>query len=145
MRLPGATHLVLGLAHREDAERFRQQLEQRLAENGLQLSAEKTRLIEFGRYAAERRRRRGAGKPEGFDFLGFTHLCSRIWKSGRYTVKRKTVRKRMAAKLQAIGAERRRRMHEPSVEQGRWLRRVLEGYDNYHAVPGNKPPAGGHF
>ena len=132
-----ADDFVLGLEQCADAERFQRQLEQRLAEYELELSAEKTRLIEFGRYAAERRRRRGAGKPEGFDFLGFTHLCSRIWKSGRFTVKRKTVRKRMAAKLQAIGAELRRRMHEPSVEQGRWLRRVLEGYYNYHAVPGN--------
>ena len=132
-----ADDFVLGFESRDDAERFHEQLAERLGEYGLELSAEKTRLIEFGRYAAERRRRRGAGKPESFDFLGFTHRCGTVWKSGRFLVKRKTVRKRMAAKLQAIGAELRRRMHEPSVEQGGWLRRVVEGYYNYHAVPGN--------
>ena len=132
-----ADDFVLGFQSRDDAERFHEQLAERLGEYGLELSAEKTRLIEFGRYAAERRRRRGAGKPESFDFLGFTHRCGTIWKSGRFTVKRETVRRRMRVKLQAIGAELRRRMHEPSVEQGRWLRRVVEGYYNYHAVPGN--------
>jgi group II intron reverse transcriptase/maturase len=132
-----ADDFVLGFQSRDDAERFQEQLAERLGAYGLALSAEKTRRIEFGRYAAERRRRRGAGKPESFDFLGFTHRCSTVWKSGRFTVKRKTVRTRMAAKLRAIGAELHRRMHESSVEQGRWLRRVVEGYYNYHAVPGN--------
>ena len=134
-----ADDFVLGFESRDDAERFHEQLAERLGEYGLELSAEKTRLIEFGRYAAERRKRRGAGKPESFDFLGFTHLCGTVWKSGRFrfTVKRETVRKRMRVKLQAIGAQLRRRMHDPSVEQGRWLRQVVEGYYNYHAVPGN--------
>ena len=102
-----------------------------------------TRLIEFGRYAAEQRKRDGKGKPETFHFLGFTHICGTIWKSSKFTVKRKTVRKRMTAKLQAMGAELRRRMHRPIVEVGTWLRRVVTGYYNYHAVPGNERPAAG--
>ena len=80
-----ADDFVLGFEHRRDAERFHEQLAERLSEYGLELSAEKTRLIEFGRYAAERRKRRGAGKPESFDFLGFTHRCGTVWKSGRFT------------------------------------------------------------
>jgi len=119
---------------------FCKQLADRLREYGLELATEKTRLIEFGRYAAERRKRGGKGKPETFDFLGFTHICGTIWNSGKFTVKRKTVRKRMTAKLEAIGAELRRRMHRPSVEVGTWLRQVVTGYYNYQAVPGNERP-----
>ena len=132
-----ADDFVVGFEHRKEAERFWKQLADRLRDYGLELATEKTRLIEFGRYAAERRKRDGQGKPETFDFLGFTHICGTIWKSSKFTVKRKTVRKRMTAKLQAIGVELHRRMHRPIVEVGTWLRRVVRGYYNYHAVPGN--------
>jgi group II intron reverse transcriptase/maturase len=135
-----ADDFVVGFEHRNQAERFWKQLAERLREYGLELATEKTRLIEFGRYAAERRKRSGKGKPETFDFLGFTHICGTIWSSGKFTVKRKTTRKRMTAKLQAIGAELRRRMHRPIVEVGTWLRQVVTGYYNYHAVPGNLRP-----
>jgi group II intron reverse transcriptase/maturase len=135
-----ADDFVVGFEHRKQAERFWKQLQDRLREYGLELATEKTRLIEFGRYAAERRKRGGKSKPETFDFLGFTHICGTIWKSSKFTVKRKTVRKRMTAKLEAIGVELRRRMHRPIVEVGTWLRRVVTGYYNYHAVPGNERP-----
>src|SRR5205085_7618470 len=93
-------------------------------------------LVEFVLYAGERRKQRGQGKPETFDFLGFTHLC---WKTrtGRFLVQRKTMKKRLRAKLQAVKAELRRRWHDPVPEVGRWLQRVVQGYFNYHAVPGN--------
>ena len=104
---------------------------------GPELHAEKTRLIEFGRFAGENRKRRGEGKPETFHFLGFTHICSAIWKSGKFTVKRKTVGKRMTAKLKAVAAELRVRGHDPIEQTGSWLTQVVRGYFNYHAVPGN--------
>jgi RNA-directed DNA polymerase len=93
-------------------------------------------LIEFGRYAARDRRRRGQGKPETFDFLGFTHICATSRK-GRFWVKRVTIAKRMRAKLKAINQELKRRRHEPIADQGRWLRSVLNGHMGYFAVPGN--------
>jgi len=139
VRFPGPTHLVIGFEHRKEAERFLEQLRDRLREFGLELHPEKTRLIQFGRYAIERRRRNGAGKPETFNFLGFTHICGSIRKTGKFTVMRKTIGKRMAAKLKAIKAELRRRMHEPIQDTGDWLRAVVRGYLNYHAVPGNFP------
>jgi len=108
-----ADDFVLGFQHRKEAERFLKQLRERLREYGLELHSDKTRLIEFGRSAAGNRQRDGNGKPETFNFLGFTHICGVIHKTGRFTVKRKTVGKRMAAKLKAIKAELRRRMHEP--------------------------------
>jgi group II intron reverse transcriptase/maturase len=134
-----ADDIVLGFQHRKEAERFLEQLQGRLREFGLELHPEKTRLIQFGRYAAEHRQRDGEGKPETFDFLGFTHICGTIKKTGRFTVKRKTVGKRMAAKLKAVKAELRRRMHEPIRDTGEWLRAVVRGYFTYHAVPGNFP------
>lgn len=134
-----ADDFVLGFQHRKEAERFLELLQERLREFGLELHPEKTRLIQFGRYAAEHRQRDGKGKPETFDFLGFTHICGTIHKTGRFTVRRKTVGKRMAAKLKAIKAELRRRMHEPIQDIGEWLRAVVRGYFNYHAVPGNFP------
>jgi len=130
---------VLGFQHRKDAERFLEQLRGRMADYGLELHSEKTRLIQFGRFAAEDRKRDGAGKPETFQFLGFTHICGTIWKSSKFTVHRKTVGKRMRAKLQSIRAELRRRMHEPIEQTGNWLKQVVRGYFNYHAVPGNLP------
>jgi RNA-directed DNA polymerase len=134
-----ADDFVLGFQHRKEAERFLEQLRERLREYGLELHSDKTRLIEFGRYAAGNRQRDGKGKPETFDFLGFTHICGIIHKTGRFTVNRKTVGKRMAAKLKAIKAKLRRRMHEPIKVIGEWLRAVVRGYFNYHAVPGNFP------
>ena len=134
-----ADDFVLGFQHRKEAERFLEQLQGRLRAFGLELHPDKTRLIQFGRYAAEHRQRDGQGKPETFNFLGFTHICGTIHKTGRFTVKRKTVGKRMAAKLKAIKVELRRRMHEPIQVIGEWLRAVVRGFFNYHAVPGNFP------
>src|SRR5208337_4170592 len=96
-----------------------------------------TRLIEFGRFAAASRKQRGAGKPETFDFLGFTHICGQSRKYGKFLVLRKTVRKRLLAKLKELKEELRRRWHEPVIDLGKWLRSVVQGYFNYHAVPGN--------
>ena len=134
-----ADDFVIGFEHRKVAERFLEQLRERLREFGLELHPEKTRLIEFGRFAIERRRRNGEGKPETFNFLGFTHICGSIRKTGKFTVLRKTIGKRMAAKLKTIKAELRRRMHEPIRDTGEWLRAVVRGYFNYQAVPGNFP------
>ena len=103
---------------------------------GLSLHPTKTRLIEFGRYAAKNRRERGEGKPETFDFLGFTHISGKT-RNGQFTIHRRTVKKRMRAKLQAIKTELRKRKHHTISETGRWLRAVVRGYLNYHAIPGN--------
>jgi group II intron reverse transcriptase/maturase len=134
-----ADDFVMGFQHRKEAERFLAQLQERLREYGLELHSDKTRLIQFGRYAGEQRERDGKGKPETFDFLGFTHICGKNWKTGHFTVKPKTKGKRLAAKLKSIAAELRKRMHEPIAELGKWLRQVVQGYFNYHAVPGNFP------
>src|SRR5881398_271394 len=91
------------------------------------------------RFSAANRKRRGEGKPETFHFLGLTHICGKTWKNGKFIVLRKTIRKRLIAKLKQVKAALRRRMHQPLVEVGRWLRSVVQGYFNYHAVPGNLP------
>jgi RNA-directed DNA polymerase len=132
-----ADDFVVGFEHREDAERFWAELRDRLAKFGLELNAEKTRLIEFGRHAARNRKARGLGKPETFQFLGFTHVCGKTRKSGRFKLKRITDSKRVRAKLHALKGEMRRRMHLPIPEQGRWVARVLQGHYNYYAVPDN--------
>src|ERR1700723_1744742 len=132
-----ADDIVTGFEHRADAERFLQEWKDRLAKFGLELHPDKTRLIEFGREAAENRKQRGEGKPEVLDFLGFTHLCGTTRKTGRFIVKRKTIRKRLSAKLGELKEELRRRWHQPVVDVGKWLRSVVQGYFNYHAVPGN--------
>ena len=132
-----ADDFVVGFEHREDAERFWADLRDRLAEFGLELNAEKTRLIEFGRHAARNRAARGLGKPETFQFLGFTHICGKTRKSRRFKLKRITDSKRVRTKLLAIKREMVRRMHQPIPEQGRWLARVLQGHYNYYAVPDN--------
>jgi group II intron reverse transcriptase/maturase len=132
-----ADDAVLGFEHRAEAERFLAELRERLAKFGLELHPEKTRRIEFGRYAAKRRQQRGEGKPETFNFLGFTHICGTNHRSGQFTVHRKTMGKRLTAKLKEIHGELRQRMHlgiPPTVE---WLRQVVRGYFQYHAVPGN--------
>jgi RNA-directed DNA polymerase len=131
-----ADDFIVGFEHQQDAERFLEELRGRFAEFGLELHPGKTRLIEFGRLAATRRARRGLGKPETFDFLGFTHICARSSK-GRFWVKRITISKRMRAKLAEVKAELRKRMHLPGPEQGRWLASVVRGHMAYYAVPGN--------
>ena len=128
---------VLGFELREDAERFLEQLRERLRKFGLELHPEKTRLIEFGRYAAERREKRREGKPETFNFLGFTHICGTNHKTGKFTVHRKTIGKRMAAKLKELRAKLRQRMHDTPKQTGKWLGQVVRGYFQYHAIPGN--------
>ena len=129
---------MLGFEQRAEAERFLRQLRERLAKFGLELHAEKTRLIEFGRFADSNRKERGAGKPETFDFLGFTHICGKNRKTGSFEVRRKTVGKRLAKKLRDIKQQLRQRMHEPPAQTGKWLRSVVQGYFNYHAIPGNR-------
>ena len=131
-----ADDLVVGFQHRVEAERFLKEFQERLAKFGLELHPEKTRLIEFGRFAVASRRQRGAGKPETFTFLGFTHCCG-VNSKGYFVIWRRTAAKRMRAKLAAIKQELRRRMHEPVAQTGAWLKRVVEGYYRYHAVPGN--------
>src|SRR5215204_4950258 len=131
-----ADDFIIGFQHENDARRFLDEMRERLGKFALSLHPEKTRLIEFGRFAAERRGRRGLGKPETFNFLGFTFICGET-RSGKFQIKRKTRRDRMRAKLKEIKQEMRRRMHQPIPEQGRWLGRVVRGYFNYHAVPTN--------
>lgn len=127
---------VFGFKSEETARRFLTAMKERLAKFGLTLNATKTRLIEFGRFAATNRKRRGQSKPETFDFLGFTHCCGTD-RQGRFQVTRLTVKKRMRATLEAIRAELMRRRHESVAIVGKWLNRVVQGYFNYHAVPGN--------
>lgn len=131
-----ADDFIVGFQHESDAKRFLDALRERLAEFALSLHPEKTRLIEFGRYAAQNRKRRGIGKPETFNFLGFTFICGKSRKGG-FLIKRKTRRDRMRAKLKAVSQEMRRRMHQRVPDLGSWLRHVVKGYFNYHAVPTN--------
>ena len=131
-----ADDFVVGFEHRDEAERFWAELRERFASFGLELHEGKTRLIEFGRFAAQHRARRGDPKPETFDFLGFTHICAKD-RRGRFKLSRVTSKKRKRTKLRAVKAEMRRRMHHPIPEQGRWLARVLQGHYNYYAVPHN--------
>jgi len=128
---------VLGFQYRADAERFLRDWRDRLQQFGLELHPDKTRLIEFGRFAVASRKQRGEGKPETFDFLGFTHICGQSRKNGKFLVLRKTMRKRLLTKLKELKEELRQRWHESVAELGRWLRSVVQGYFNYHAVPGN--------
>jgi len=131
-----ADDLIVGFEHETDARRFLDEMRKRLQEFALSLHSEKTRLIEFGRFAVENRKRRGLGKPETFTFLGFTFICGKT-RRGKFQIKRKSRRDRMQAKLQAIKQELRRSMHQPIPQQGRWLQQVVTGYFNYHAVPTN--------
>lgn len=136
-----ADDFVVGFQYRDDAERFLNELRERFARFGLELHPEKTRLIEFGRFAAQNRDRRGGGKPETFNFLGFTHICAKTRK-GKFTVRRKTMRKRMQAKLKAIKIELQRRRHNPVPEQGTYVRSVVRGHARYYGVPLNGPSIG---
>ena len=131
-----ADDYTVGFQYEEDVRRFMEELRQRLAKFGLELHPDKTRLIEFGRRAAIDRRRRGLGKPETFDFLGFTHICAKS-RAGRFWVKRITIAKRMRAKLAEVKDQLKRRRHDPIPVQGRWLAQVLQGHMAYYAVPGN--------
>lgn len=133
-----ADDAVLGFQYREDADRFLGQLRERVQKFGLELHPDKTRLIEFGRYAAERRKKRGEGKPETFNFLGFTHICGRSREKGYFTVHRTTLGKRMAAKLKDIQAKLRQRMHAKIGDTTEWLISTVRGYFQYHAVPDNE-------
>jgi group II intron reverse transcriptase/maturase len=133
-----ADDFVVGFEHREEADRFLAELRERFARFGLALHPDKTRLIEFGRGAAQNRRGRGDGKPETFNFLGFTHACSRTRK-GRFTVLRQTMRQRWQAKLQTVSAVLRQRLHESIPDQGAYLRSVLLGHARYYGVPRNGP------
>ena len=131
-----ADDFVVGFQHLGDAKRFLNDLRKRFAKFSLELHPDKTRLIEFGRFAAKNRQERGLAKPETFDFLGFTHVCGKT-RNGRFWLRRITIKKRLRAKLKQVKAELRRRRHWPIPEQGRWLASVLRGHFNYYAVPGN--------
>ena len=133
-----ADDIVVGFEHEGDARRFWDDMRKRFEEFSLSLNPDKTRLIEFGRFAAERRAHRGLGKPETFNFLGFTFICERNSR-GQFLVKRTTRRDRMQVTLRRIKEELRRRMHEPIPEQGAWLKQVVRGFFAYHAVPTNGP------
>ena len=131
-----ADDFIVGFQYEYDARRFLDEMRARLQEFALSLHPEKTRLIEFGRFAAKNRKQRGLGKPETFNFLGFTFICGKS-RQGKFQLKRKTRRDRMRAKLRRIKEEMWRRMHQPIPQQGKWLRQVVRGYFNYHAVPTN--------
>ena len=132
-----ADDFVMGFQHRYEAERFLAELKDRFAKVGLEIHSEKTRLIEFGRFAEVDRKERGEGKPETFDFLGFTHICGRTRKNKSFTVRLKTIAKRLRSKIKEVRKELMRRRHEPIPEQGKWLRAVVQGHLNYFAVPDN--------
>jgi len=132
-----ADDIILGFQYRTDAERLHTDLTERLGQFGLELHPEKTRLIEFGPYAVENRKRAGLGKPETFNFLGFTHICGKKRSNGRFTVLRQTIRKRLRAKLLAVKTELKRRMHDPVPTVGKWLGSVVRGHIQYYGVPMN--------
>ena len=131
-----ADDIILGFQHQAEADRFLENFRERLGRLGLELHPDKTRRIEFGRFAEQNRKRRGEGKPETFDFLGFPHICGKNG-LGRFLVRRTTIRKRMRAKLREIKQQLRKRMHDPVPQTGGWLQSVVQGYFNYYAVPGN--------
>ncbi len=134
-----ADDIVVGFHGKADAEQFRAELTERMKKFHLELHPEKTRLLEFGPFAIQNRQKRGEGKPETFNFLGFTHICVKKRSNGMYTVLRQTIRKRMQAKLGEVKAELRRRMHDPIPEVGQWLRSVVGGHFRYYGVPMNRP------
>lgn len=131
-----ADDFVVGFEHKRDADAFLAELRERVAKFGLELHPDKTRIVEFGRFAASNRARRGEAKPETFDFLGFTHICAKT-RNGRFTVRRQTMKKRLRAKLSEVKTELRRRMTKPIPEQAAYLRSVLTGHARYYGVPGN--------
>jgi group II intron reverse transcriptase/maturase len=136
-----ADDIVVGFQRKADAERFQRELKERMGKFHLELHPEKTRLMEFGRFAAQNRKERGQGKPETFNFLGFTHICSRT-RQGRFLVVRQTIHKRKQAKLKAIAIDLRRRMHDSLEDVGQWLRAVVGGHIRYYGVPTNSAALG---
>jgi RNA-directed DNA polymerase len=134
-----ADDIVVGFQGRTDAKQFWAELTKRMQKFGLELHPEKTRLLAFGPFAVQTRKQWGEGKPETFNFLGFTHICGKKRSNGRFTVLRQTIRKRLQAKLNEVKAELRRRMHQPIPEIGQWLRSVVDGHNRYYGVPMNEP------
>ncbi|MFA4846377.1 MAG: group II intron reverse transcriptase/maturase [Patescibacteria group bacterium] len=128
---------VMGFQYKSDAEQFQAKLNERLAKFSLEMHKGKTRLVEFGRFAASNRKERGEGKPETFDFLGFTHICTKK-KNGRFTIYRKTITKRLRAKIKDVREKLFKNRHKPVPEQGSWLKAVIQGHFNYYGVPGNR-------
>jgi RNA-directed DNA polymerase len=134
-----ADDTIVGFQHEHQARAFLDDLKERMRKFELALHPDKTRLIRFGRHAAKQREKLGEGKPETFDFLGFTHFCTRSRKWGSFVIGRKTIKKRMRAKLLAIKIELRRIMHDPIAKTGAWVKQMLKGHLNYFAVSGNHP------
>jgi group II intron reverse transcriptase/maturase len=133
-----ADDFVVGFEHKSQADKFLTELKERMLKFSLELHPEKTRILEFGRFAATNRKRRGLGKPETFNFLGFTHICGRLRKSSKmFTVRRHTIAKKMRSKLHEVKTELRRRLHQPIPEQGEWLSAVVGGHSRYYGVPTN--------
>lgn len=137
-----ADDTVVGFQYESDAKQFQKELQERLLRFDLELHPEKTRLIEFGRFAAENREKRGEGKPESFTFLGFTHICGKQRKDGKFAILRHTIKKRLHAKVKEIKDELRKRMHDPINAVGQWLKAVLTGHYRYFGVPGNSDAMG---
>jgi group II intron reverse transcriptase/maturase len=133
-----ADDIVVGFQNEADAKQFLAELTERFRKFSLELHPDKTRLLEFGSFAVRNRKRRGEGKPETFDFLGFTHICGKKRSNGYFTVIRQTIRKRQQAKLNAVKAELRQRMHAPIRDTGKWLRSVVSGHFRYYGVPMNR-------
>lgn len=131
-----ADDTIAGFQYQTDADHFLENLRERLGKFGLELHPDKTRRIEFGRFAEQNRERRGEGRPETFDFLGFTHISGKNG-LGRFMVRRTTIRKRMRAKLRPINQQPRERMHDPVPQTGQWFQSIVQGYFHYYAVPGN--------
>jgi len=132
-----ADDVILGFQHEYEARRFLRDLQERMCKFELTLHPDKTKLIRFGRFAAEQCKARGWKKPGTFDFLGFTHFCTRSYDKKYFVIGRKTIGKRMRSRLQEIKVALRKRMHDSIAETGAWLRKVLVGHLNYYAVPGN--------
>jgi hypothetical protein len=132
-----ADDIVVGFQYKGEAEQFWAELKERMQKFNLELHPEKTRLLEFGRFAAHDREKRDQGRPETFDFLGFTHICGKT-SQGRFAVLRQTIRKRLLAKLSAVKTELERRMHDPLPEVGQWLKAVVGGHMRYYGVPTNR-------
>jgi group II intron reverse transcriptase/maturase len=136
-----ADDIIVGFERETDARRFLEAMRERFESFSLSLHPDKTRLIEFGRFAAADRKRRGQGKPETFNFLGFTFICGKS-RRGKFLIRRKSRQDRMRAKLKDIKRQLRERMHQPIPAQGKWLKQVINGYFNYHAVPTNSRALG---
>src|ERR1700716_2972182 len=134
-----ADDTIVGFQHEHEARAFLDDLKERIRKFELALHPDKTRLIRFGRHTAKQREKLGEGKPETFDFLGFTHFCTRSRKWGTFVIGRKTIKKRMRAKMQAIKIELRKKMHDPVARTGVWIQQMLQGHLNYFAVSGNHP------